>query len=86
MSLDPAVAALMLASVGLRNTFARRATVIALYGERSISHAEACEAVPEVHRATVYRALGDITRAGLARRYAGEDCVWRWSPCEPPTP
>ena len=71
---------------GLRVTPARVAVLSALRARGApASHAEVAEALPGVprDRATVYRNLLDLVKAGLARRRDLGDHVWRFEAAAP---
>ncbi|MEM7476529.1 MAG: transcriptional repressor [Planctomycetota bacterium] len=66
---------------GLRATPARVATLDLLRGSRSpLTHAEVAEHLSQtgVDKATAFRALNDMTDAGLLRRTELGDHVWRF--------
>ncbi len=68
---------------GLRATLQRIAVLgIVNASERPISHAEISERLggDAQDRATVYRNLMDLARAGLVRRVAVGDRTWRFEP------
>ncbi len=71
---------------GLRVTPARLAVLSALRARGGpASHAEIAEALPGARRdrATVYRNLLDLVKAGLARRRDLGDHVWRFEAAAP---
>lgn len=65
---------------GLRATAARVAVLGCLAAEnRPLTHADVMASLgSDWDRATVYRNLADLTRAGLIRRYDMGDHVWRF--------
>ena len=69
-------------AVGLRATGARIAVLRCLRdAKRPLSHAEVVEGLEDPaawDRATVYRNLSDLAKAGLLRRYDLGDHVWRF--------
>lgn len=69
---------LQLASV--RPTPARVKVLAALLGaERAFSHQDVQDAMDDMDRVTLYRALECLTEAGLAHKIAGDDRVFRYS-------
>lgn len=69
-------------AVGLRATGARIAVLACLrQAARPLSHAEVMDGLDEHRawdRATVYRNLSDLSKAGLLHRYDLGDHVWRF--------
>lgn len=77
---------LRLKQAGLRATPARAAVLRLLLQSRSpISHAEVADRIPDAtwDRATAYRNLVDLVKAGLAKRSDLGDHVWRFEALDP---
>ncbi|MCB9538304.1 MAG: transcriptional repressor [Myxococcales bacterium] len=75
-----------LRAAGLRATQGRVAVLGHLRGaETPRSHGDVVEALAELQldRASVYRNLMDLTRAGLLRRFDAGDHVWRFESARP---
>ncbi len=74
-----------LAEAQLRNASVRitaaRVKVLAalLDAERAFSHQDVQDALADMDRVTLYRALDCLTDAGLAHKIAGDDRVFRYS-------
>lgn len=64
----------------LRITHARTSVLATLLGaSRALSHQEIQEALEDMDRVTLYRALDSLTEAGLSHKIAGDDRVYRYS-------
>ncbi|TFW04838.1 transcriptional repressor [Oxalobacteraceae bacterium OM1] len=75
-----AMAELQLREAAVRVTEARVKVLAALLGApRAYSHQDVQEALADMDRVTLYRALDCLTDAGLAHKIAGEDRVFRYS-------
>src|SRR3712207_3455250 len=69
-----------LREAAVRVTDARVRVLAALLGApRACSHQDVQEALPDMDRVTLYRALDCLTDAGLAHKIAGEDRIFRYS-------
>ncbi len=75
-----ALAEACLRSADLRITHARTGVLATLLGaSRALSHQEIQEALADLDRVTLYRALDSLTEAGLLHKIAGDDRVFRYS-------
>jgi Fur family ferric uptake transcriptional regulator len=75
-----ALAESCLRSADLRATQARTGVLATLLGAtRALSHQEIQEALADMDRVTLYRALDSLTEAGLSHKIAGDDRVYRYS-------
>jgi Fur family transcriptional regulator, ferric uptake regulator len=64
----------------LRITHARtRVLATLLLASRALSHQELQEALTDMDRVTLYRALDSLTEAGLSHKIAGEDRAYRYN-------
>jgi Fur family transcriptional regulator, ferric uptake regulator len=64
----------------LRITNARTSVLATLLGaSRALSHLEIQEALGDMDRVTLYRALDSLTEAGLSHKIAGDDRAYRYS-------
>ena len=64
----------------LRITHARTSVLATLLAaSRALSHQEIQEALADMDRVTLYRALDSLTEAGLSHKIAGDDRVYRYS-------
>jgi len=73
----------LIRSAGLRCTASRLAVLRVLEAEPvARTHAEVAEELPTWDRATLYRNLADLTRAGLLRRVDLGDHLWRFRAAE----
>lgn len=64
----------------LRTTHVRTSVLATLLGaSRALSHHEIQEALEDMDRVTLYRALDSLTEAGLSHKIAGDDRVYRYS-------
>lgn len=82
----PAALQLALRQAGLRSTPARVAVLQALlHASAPLSHAEVGELLESSlwDRATLYRNLTDLAKAGLARRVDLGDHIWRFEATKP---
>lgn len=69
-----------LRNADLRATHARVSVLAAMLGaSRALSHQEIQEALSDMDRVTLYRALDSLTAAGLSHKIAGDDRVYRYS-------
>lgn len=70
----------LLRAASVRVTDARLRVLDALLGApRAYSHHDMQEALADMDRVTLYRALDCLTEAGLAHKIAGDDRVFRYS-------
>lgn len=70
----------MLRQAAVRVTDARlKVLVILLENHRALSHQEVQDALKELDRVTLYRALDCLTEAGLVHKITGDDRVFRYS-------
>lgn len=70
----------LLSDAGVRVTGARLNVLSELLAsQRALSHLEVQDALPEMDRVTLYRALDCLTDAGLAHKISGDDRVFRYS-------
>lgn len=70
----------MLRKAQIRVTDARAGVLSTLLSShRALSHLEVQDALKELDRVTLYRALDCLTDAGLAHKIAGDDRVFRYS-------
>jgi Fur family ferric uptake transcriptional regulator len=75
-----AIAEARLHGASVRITAARVKVLTALLGARcAVSHQDLQDALADIDRVTLYRALDCLTDAGLAHRIAGGDRVFRYS-------
>lgn len=73
-------ASVMLSEAGIRATDARLSVLSELlFSQRALSHLEVHDALPDMDRVTLYRALDCLTDAGLAHKISGDDRVFRYS-------
>jgi Fur family transcriptional regulator, ferric uptake regulator len=69
-----------LRNASIRTTDARIKVLAALLGAgRAFSHQDVQDALADMDRVTLYRALDCLTDAGLAHKIAGDDRVFRYS-------
>ncbi|MFZ6773796.1 Fur family transcriptional regulator [Undibacterium sp. SXout7W] len=77
---DAYLASSMLRQAGVRTTEARQRALLTLLTNRhAMSHLEIQDALPDMDRVTLYRALDCLTEAGLAHKISGDDRVFRYS-------
>ena len=77
---DQAQASDLLRASGVRVTDARLSVLsVLLDTKRALSHLEVQDALPEMDRVTLYRALDCLTEAGLTHKIPGDDRVFRYS-------
>lgn len=70
----------MLRKAQVRVTDARMSVLTTLLtSQRALSHLEVQDALKELDRVTLYRALDCLTDAGLAHKITGDDRVFRYS-------
>ncbi|MDE2430567.1 MAG: transcriptional repressor [Burkholderiales bacterium] len=70
----------LLREAGVRVTDARiNVLSVLLLSKRALSHLETQDALPDMDRVTLYRALDCLTDAGLAHKISGDDRVFRYS-------
>ena len=70
----------LLRQAGVRVTDARLHVLAELLlSQRALSHLDVQDALPDMDRVTLYRALDCLTDAGLAHKIAGDDRVFRYS-------
>lgn len=70
----------LLRAATVRVTAARTSVLAALLdSQQAFSHQDLQDALPEMDRVTLYRALDCLTEAGLAHKIAGDDRVFRYS-------
>jgi Fur family transcriptional regulator, ferric uptake regulator len=75
-----ALAESCLRASALRITHARtRVLATLLLASRALSHQEIQEALADMDRVTLYRALDSLTEAGLSHKIAGDDRVYRYN-------
>ncbi|MET3119580.1 Fur family ferric uptake transcriptional regulator [Undibacterium sp. GrIS 1.8] len=75
-----ALAETMLRQAAIRVTDARLSVLTVLLDtRRALSHQEAQDALPDMDRVTLYRALDCLTDAGLAHKIAGDDRIFRYN-------
>lgn len=73
-------ASALLSAAGVRVTDARLNVLSELLSsQRALSHLEVQDALPDMDRVTLYRALDCLTDAGLAHKISGDDRVFRYS-------
>nr|WP_162061124.1 Fur family transcriptional regulator [Undibacterium sp. KW1] len=73
-------ASTLLSGAGVRVTDARLNVLSELLSsQRALSHLEVQDALPDMDRVTLYRALDCLTDAGLAHKISGDDRVFRYS-------
>ncbi|MEB0141067.1 MULTISPECIES: Fur family transcriptional regulator [unclassified Undibacterium] len=76
-------AADLLAAHGVRATGARLSVLTCLlHAPQAMSHLELQQALPEMDRVTLYRALDCLSLAGIAHKIAGDDRVFRYGTAE----
>ena len=77
---DAYLATSMLKQAGVRTTEARQRALLTLLSHRhAMSHLEIQDALPDMDRVTLYRALDCLTESGLAHKISGDDRVFRYS-------
>jgi Fur family ferric uptake transcriptional regulator len=75
-----ALAEAQLQNASVRITGARVKVLAALLGaDRAFSHQDVQDALADMDRVTLYRALDCLTEAGLAHKIPGDDRVFRYS-------
>ncbi|MBC3885738.1 Fur family transcriptional regulator [Undibacterium griseum] len=73
-------AADLLRDAGVRPTGARQKVLgVLLHSQRALTHLDVQDALPDMDRVTLYRALDCLTDARLAHKISGDDRVFRYS-------